>query len=70
MSTVTDFARTDVELIRMVESDPDSTQLERELAKRLGLILDSFVKDEIELRDYHNKLSTNLVKTTQVLSAC
>ena len=70
MRAVTDFARTDVELIRMVESDPDSTQLERELAKRLGLILDSFVKDEIELRDYHNKLSTNLVKTTQVLSAC
>ena len=70
MRTVTDFVRTDVELIRMVESDPDSTQLERELAKRLGLILDSFVKDEIELRDYHNKLSTNLVKTTQVLSAC
>lgn len=70
MRIVTDFVRTDVELIRMVESDPDSTQLERELAKRLGLILDSFVKDEIELRDYHNKLSTNLVKTTQVLSAC
>ena len=70
MHIVTDFVRTDVELIRMVESDPDSTQLERELAKRLGLVLDSFVKDEIELRDYHNKLSTNLVKTTQVLSAC
>lgn len=70
MRIVTDFVRTDVELIRMVESDPDSTQLERELAKRLGLVLDSFVKDEIELRDYHNKLSTNLVKTTQVLSAC
>ena len=70
MHTVTDFVRTDLELIRMVESNPDSTKLERELAKRLGLVLDSFVKDEIELRDYHNKLSTNLVKTTQVLSAC
>ena len=70
MSTFTDFVRTDLELIRMVESNPDSTQLERELAKRLGIVLDSFVKDEIELRDYHNKLSTNLVKTTQVLSAC
>lgn len=63
-------AKTDEELIRAVFSDPESTVLECELAKRLEKAVTWIQRDEEELQQYHNKLSASLRKTTQVLSAC
>lgn len=63
-------SKSDEELICAVRSDPESTTLERELAKRLETALTCMERDEEELRQYHNKLSASLQKTTQILSDC
>lgn len=58
------------DLIRIVRNDPNSTQVELELARRLANVLDLLHQETFAVKEYRAKVSRNLAKTVQVLTSC
>lgn len=58
------------DLIRITQSDPNSTPLELELARRLAETVDTLQREVYTLKAYHAKVSRSLSETVQVLTSC
>lgn len=58
------------DLIRITQSDPNSTPLELELARRLAETVDILQREIVILKSYHAKVSRSLSETVQVLTSC
>lgn len=58
------------DLIRIVQTDPNSTPLELELARRLAEAVDTLQREVSTLKAYHAKVSRSLSETVQVLTSC